>query len=808
MSGSNILSLKSMLHSTLNTQLATRGTFVGIDFGTSTTVVSIATKENGEEKIKTLPIKLTQILEDGTIYQSEKLPSVIAWYNGKLLVGEGASNLKYTLTKGKNIWFSFKMEIGEDLGAKYYNSEVSTMEGVKIRNPKDCVRVFFMYLNILIKKYCKENGFSDNILYAVSIPASFEANQRKDLIEALESNGMNISKQSLIDEPNAAFISYIHDSEDSEKALLISPHYNSKVLVFDFGGGTCDISILEIGKSSNGLYSKNVAISKFTKLGGDDIDRYITYKYIMPRFFEANNVSEDDFRTKERQYIAMQLYKVSERLKILLCKKISNQMYKLEIPDYVKSSSDKETITIQVSVETKKGILSQSEFYLSIKELVKVMSVFMKSSRIPTSIKGQEEYNNIFVPIESAIKKANVRKIEIDYVLLIGGSAQNPFIQETLKNYFDDSEILVPQDLQTHVSKGAAIHSILMNGMNRCIIQPITSEPIFVITKDATNKVLIPAGTTIPCDTVVIDDLMPTKDHQEVIELPICVGSINKMLFNLKITRDGGFLTTAQVTLALEITADKLLLAKAQCMGVSCMVEPQNPFANKELSTEERIVLHAEREANIATERNGGIPTKNCLITLRKAYEDAGNDFKAAETLEQQNELYPNPEDYNLIGVYYNNSGNIDKAIEFYEKALEYNPNNVYANFNLGHTLFNRDSLKSRQYLNKAYELDPKHPCTNIMLGRLDKIEGNEAVARAKFQVAYDVYEQRWKSNSLHSSDYGWYASAAEELGKRDKAYEIRSAKPQIDQTNYYDEENLTQTRIKSLTKSINHKKK
>ena len=808
MSGSNILSLKSMLHSTLNMQLATRGTFVGIDFGTSTTVVSIATKENGEEKIKTLPIKLTQILEDGTIYQSEKLPSVIAWYNGKLLVGEGASNLKYTLTKGKNIWFSFKMEIGEDLGAKYYNSEVSTMEGVKIRNPKDCVRVFFMYLNILIKKYCKENGFSDNILYAVSIPASFEANQRKDLIEALESNGMNISKQSLIDEPNAAFISYIHDSEDSEKPLLISPHYNSKVLVFDFGGGTCDISILEIGKSSNGLYSKNVAISKFTKLGGDDIDRYITYKYIMPRFFEANNVSEDDFRTKERQYIAMQLYKVSERLKILLCKKISNQMYKLEIPDYVKSSSDKETITIQVSVETKKGILSQSEFYLSIKELVKVMSVFMKSSRIPTSIKGQEEYNNIFVPIESAIKKANVCKFEIDYVLLIGGSAQNPFIQETLKNYFDDSEILVPQDLQTHVSKGAAIHSLLMNGMNRCIIQPITSEPIFVITKDATNKVLIPAGTTIPCDTVVIDDLMPTKDHQEVIELPICVGSINKMLFNLKITRDGGFLTTAQVTLALEITADKLLLAKAQCMGVSCMVEPQNPFANKELSTEERIVLHAEREANIATERNGGIPTKNCLITLRKAYEDAGNDFKAAETLEQQNELYPNPEDYNLIGVYYNNSGNIDKAIEFYEKALEYNPNNVYANFNLGHTLFYRDSLKSRQYLNKAYELDPKHPCTNIMLGRLDKIEGNEAVARAKFQVAYDVYEQRWKSNSLHSSDYGWYASAAEELGKRDKAYEIRSAKPQIDQTNYCDEENLTQTRIKSLTKSINHKKK
>lgn len=789
-----------MLPSGLNTQLATKATFVGIDFGTSTTVVSIATKESGEEKIKTLPIKLTQILEDGTIYQSEKLPSVIAWYNGRLLVGEGASNLKYTLTKGKNIWFSFKMEIGEDLGAKYYNSEVGDMEGVKIRNPKDCVRVFFMYLNILIKKYCQDNGLSDNIMYAVSIPASFEANQRKELMEALESNGMNISKQSLIDEPNAAFISYVHDSEESEKPLLISPHYNSNVLVFDFGGGTCDISILEIGKSTNGLYSKNIAISKFTKLGGDDVDRYITFKYILPRFFEANNVSDDDFITKERQYIATQLYKVSERLKILLCKKISNQMYQLEIPDYIKSNSDKASITIPVSVETKKGLLTQSEFFLSIKELVEVMSVFMKSSLIPSSIKGQEEYNNIFMPIESAIKKANVCKSEIDYVLLIGGSAQNPFIQEALKKYFDDSEILVPQDLQTHVSKGAAIHSLLMNGINKCIIQPITSEPIFVITKDTTNKVLIPAGTTIPCDTVVIDDLIPTKDHQEAIELPICVGNENKMLFNLKITRDGGFLTTAQVTLALEITADKLLLAKAHCMGVSCMVEPQNPFANKELSTEERIVLRAEREANIETERNGGIPTKNCLISLRKAYEDAGNDFKAAETLEQQNEIYPNPEEYNLIGVYYHNSGNRDKAIDFFERALDHNPNDYWANFNLGNTLFYRDLKRARQYLNKAYELNPFEPSINILLGRLDKREGKESEAKEKFQIAYDKYEQKWKANLFYNSDYGWFASVAEELGKKDKAYEIRSAKPKIEQTTYYDEENLTQTRTKSLT--------
>lgn len=788
-----------MLPSASSTQLRSGATYVGIDFGTSTTVVSIATKENDTAKIKTLPIRLKQILEDGTVFQSEKLPSVIAWYNGKLLVGEGASNLKYTLTKGKNIWFSFKMEIGEDLGAKYYNSEVNNADGIRIVNPKDCVRVFFMYLNMLITKYCQDNGLPDNLLYAVSIPASFEANQRKDLMEALEANGMNVSKQSLIDEPNAAFISYVSDSEDSDRPLLISPHYNSKVLVFDFGGGTCDISILEIGKSANGLYSKNVAISKFTKLGGDDVDRYITFKYILPRFLEANALKEDDFRTKEIQYFATQLYKVSERLKILLCKKISNQMYEMEIPDYVKTSNDMESITVPLSIESKKGPLTQSEFYLTVKELAQVMQVFMTRSRLATIVKGQEEYNNIFMPIRSAIKKANVKKSEIDYVLLIGGSAQNPFIQETLKKTFEDSDILVPQDLQTHVSKGAAIHSLLMNGMNKCIIQPITSEPIFVITKDTTNKILIPAGTTIPCDTVVIDDLMPTRDHQEVIELPVCVGSPNKMLFNLTIKREGGFLTSAQVTLALEITADKVLLAKAHCMGTSCMVEPQNPFANKELTTDERIVLIAEREANLEAERNGGVPTKESLISLRRAYEDADNNFKAAETLEQQNELYPNPQNFNSIGVLYSNAGVGNKAIEFYERALDYNPNDYWPNFNLAHTLYYQHSDRYREYANKAYELNPSEPCINILLGRIDKKEGNEAAARSKFQIAFDEFERRRKDNLLHDADYGWFASAAKELGFTDKADEIRRAKHTLEQKSYYDEKNLTQTRTNNL---------
>ena len=129
-------------------------TFVGIDFGTSTTVVSIASFDEHKNSITVTPIRIQQLLEDGTLFESEKLPTVIAWYQNHLLVGEGASNLKYVLERGKDIWYSFKMEIGEDLGAKYYNSQVD-LGDIVIRNPKDCVRVFFMFLSDQIRRYCE-----------------------------------------------------------------------------------------------------------------------------------------------------------------------------------------------------------------------------------------------------------------------------------------------------------------------------------------------------------------------------------------------------------------------------------------------------------------------------------------------------------------------------------------------------------------------------------------------------------------------------------------------------------------------------
>jgi len=801
MTEDNQITLQQMLPARI-TGISQGKTYVGIDFGTSTTVVSIASLGPDGKTIECKAIRLDQLLEDGTRFKSERIPSVIAFYKNQIFVGEGAYNLKYHLKFGKEIWYSFKMDMGTDLGAKYYDSVLADVDPFRIRNPKDAVRVFFMYLNILIQRYCEENGLSKNIEFAISIPASFEANQRRELTEALETNGMRVAHQSLIDEPNAAFISYIYEAANGEKPLVISPLYNPKVLVFDFGGGTCDISILEIGQDVNGIYSKNLSISKFTQLGGNDIDRYITYHYILPRFLKYNDKKITDFRTPERKAIASQLYKVAERLKIIINNNLSIMTSDFVVPA-IKTSSQPTEIEHPVVVETTKGTLRQNKFFLTPAELSEAMKVFTANTRLPKKIRGEEEYNNISMPINSALEKAHVSAGEIDYVLFIGGSAQSPYIQEVLRQKFPDSELLVPRDLQTHVSQGAAIHSLLMNGLGKCVINPITSEPIIIITKDEMPRVLFPAGTPIPCDTIIIDDLVTSRDNQEQIELPICIGNENRMLYNIVISPPNGikgFPVNTPVQLVLEINADKLLLATAQCMGVSCMVEPQNPFANKEMTSEERIVLVAERQANLEALHNNGQPTRQALINLRRAYEKVGNSFRAAETFELQTELYPNADNYNAIGVLYSNAGVKEKAIEFYERALEANPNNQYAHCNLALNLKASDYDRYREHIKKALELDPDHDIALIEAARIDKADGNLDDAKSKNEKAYDIMMRQWKTGNLGDYGYGWLASLAEELGHFDEARQIRASKQDANQEQHYNEDNLTRSKNTQLT--------
>lgn len=770
-------------------------TFIGIDFGTSTTVVSISYLDEETKDIKTKTLWLNQKQYDGTPMSSEKVPTVIAWYNNQLLVGQGAADLKHQLKKGVNVWYSFKMELGEDLGSKYYNSELDRKTKFTILNPKDATKVFFQYLKAQIDRIVRTENLSENLQYAVSIPASFEANQRKELVQALEQNGIAINKQALIDEPNAAFLSYVQKSNIENNPLKIPDGDNPKVLVFDFGAGTCDVSIIELGKDLNGVYSKNLSISKFEKIGGDDLDRYIALEYLFTQLLSENKLTKADFKTPEKNRIITQLLKAAEQLKILICDTVALKMDNKLLPTMA-IAKDNVSLGYTLEIDSKKGLLKLTEPKLTYQEFSDSMKTFLKiNSLIPKKgSEGQNDYVSVFSPIHTALKKANLTKSEIDYVLFIGGSCKNPYVQNALKEYFTDSDLLIPSDLQTHVSAGAAIHSLIYNGFNKNIIQPITSEPFLVITKDETAKVILRAGTHIPCDLIIIDDLVTTTDGQQAIELPICLGNKNKLLYNIKIVCEdpSGFKKNTPVRLELEINADKLLHARASAVGKSVYVEAINPFANKDLTTEERIVLKAERQANIEAEQNNGKPTKQGLTNLYKAYELIGNDFRAAETLELLNELYPSVSNYNQIGVLYSNAGYDEKALEFYELAFENNKNASTA-FNFAYSLKSKNKEKFKEILEESLQLEPNKPHSLYELGRLLKNEKDEK-GNQMIKQSFDIWKKKYDANLMSESDYSWLSSAADELGMKDFAQQVRQSKPTFKGEELYNLDNLTQT--------------
>ena len=452
-----------------------------------------------------------------------------------------------------------------------------------------------------------------------------------------------------------------------------------------------------------------------------------------------------------------------------------------------------------------RGVLEKEGFSLSYKEFTETMNVFLKKEgKGVTQIKGEDEYVSIFNPLKSALKKAHLNKDEeLDYVLFIGGSSQNPYIQSALSEYFEESELLIPSNLQTHVSKGAAIHSLVMNGFGKNIVQPITSEPIIVITKDLTPRTLIPAGTEIPCERIVIDDLTPNRDGQSVIELPICVGNSDKMLFNLKINApdSNGFLINDNITVGIGINADKLLLVDAKCRNIHVRPELMNPFANKELSGEERAVIKAEREVERSASTNGGTPSKLSLDALIRAYKAAGNEFQAAETAEMKNDFYPNSHNLNDIGIMYSNSGNRDKAIKAYEKAIERNPNNDTLYFNLALEYKWKDKQKYNECIKKAYELDSENPIYTYEYGRVKASEGEKEEAQRLFKEAYDKYLWKWNSNNMQSWDYSWFASVAESVGEYEMAKKVREAEPKQKKSTIYNEENLVKSKDNQLIK-------
>ena len=787
---SNILTVNTLLGDSGNLSLKNQITYVGIDFGTSTTVVSIAKGDPKLDNLISKAIDLNQKLYDGAIFKNYKIPTMVGWYDNTLLVGQGANDLKQKLKQGKNLWHSFKMELGEDMGAKYAESELNN-DKIKILNPKDVTTLFFKYLKTQIEKYVKENNLPSTIEYAVSIPASFEANQRKDLIDSLHANGMMLQKQALIDEPNAAFLSYI-STKNLQNAVHISEDFSTNILVFDFGAGTCDISILEIANTAKGYQSKNLAISRFDALGGNDIDKKIAMDILFQQFLNENNVDENVFKTKEKSVILSRLEKPAELLKI----KVSEEL------DFIKNHNDFEKIinndkVVQINhkieIRTRKGTFVLEKPQLSYLEFADIIDSFTTSD-----IEDYENSNTktVFTPIISALEKSSLHVEDIDYVLFIGGSAKNPLIQKAIKEYFEDSVYLIPSDLQAHVSAGAAIHSLMFNGFGKNLIDPITSEPLLAMVKDGNREILttlLKAGTTIPCQNMIIDNLQAQRENQNTIEIPLYIGNKDKLLHNIKIhsKNPNGFTLKDNIKLLLSINSDKMLLVKAIVNNnEEIKIEPLNPFSNKIAHIKDRKKLEIEKEYNLSKANNAGKDDLQILKELYEGYERLGLELEAAETLEELYDKY-NYGSLNNIGVAYSRAGNDEKAMGYYLRDFEEHPSEVSA-FNIANKYKYKNKIQYKGWLEKSLQVDENYNESLYSYGVYLVDNGDEDKGDKMLNKAFNSWKSEYENNNF-SSHISWFISCAKYLEKYDLANQLeKENQTKPEDFSEFDTDNLT----------------
>lgn len=791
------ITLKQLFHLPPDWETKINGkTFVGIDFGTSTTVVSVAHVDDNTGKIISVNLEIEQEDFDGAMITDTLVPSVIAFIPPKrLLVGSGAYKLKGNpdfRTNG-NLWHSFKMGLGVAMGPEW--AEFSDSE--YIHSPQDASKWFFRYLKTKIIKAVEEYGWSTDIQYAVSVPASFESNQRAALLQALSDAGINVNGKSLIDEPNAAFIGYVNPEElINNTPIKIKSGYTPKVLVFDFGAGTCDISILGISADFEGFHSSNLSISQFTELGGNDIDRLIAENYLVPKVLKKAGKKITDYHTEQREIIIQSLLGTAERLKIQASKAYDKYlMSDKEVRKMLLDSGDGVTSEESYVLHTDLGTLEENCFKLSFSDFEEALKKFFKPSFWGRLLSTNKAMNTVYGLLDSAITKAKINKGEIDYVLMIGGSSKNPFVQEKVKEYFPDAQMLLPVDMQALVSQGAALHSLMFNAFGTAIVRPITSEPIVVVTRDEQYFPIVPASTEVPISVDMEKGLMTPSTPIRQLEIPVCVGNNKKLLSNLIIKpNDGSMLPpNSPIELHFSINADKVVEISVKCAGIECARQMENPFANEFITPKEKKIREAQRATfESAAASPSKRPSRASLDALRRAYQDADNDYMAAETWEKTIGYYPDSSVYNAIGVLYHNSGNYTRAIEMYRKALESEPNNSYALSNLGHDLYILgDYQEARPVLEKSAELKPDSPYTHIKLYGLYKELGEKELAQKHGEQGYNIFHRKWsESSSLDECDYGWFISIARDLGKDLK--EIEATRPKRKQEDMgYNKENL-----------------
>ena len=433
---------------------------IGIDLGTTNSCVSVMEGNeptvipNAEGK-RTTP-SVIAFVEDGEIKvgdpakrqavtNPEKTISSIKRFMGNKFSESSreAGRVAYKVTKGDND--TPRVDID---GRLYTPQELSAMILQKM------------------KKTAEDYLGQDVSEAVITVPAYFNDSQRQATKEAGEIAGLKVRR--IINEPTAAALAYGLDKKGIDQ----------KIVVFDFGGGTHDVSILELG---DGVFEV-LATDGDTHLGGDDVDE-VVIDWLAEEFMK-----DEDIDLRKDPMALQRLKEAAEKAKIELS---STSQTEINLP-YVTATSSGPKHLVRP--------LSRSKFEQLIGDLVK------------RTIK----------PCEKAMKAAGISKSDIDEVILVGGSTRIPAVQEAVEKFFGKkpSKGVNPDEV---VSLGAAIQGGVLTGdVKDVLLLDVTPLSLGIETMGSVNTKLIEANTTIPTKKSQV--FSTAADNQPSVEIHVLQG--------------------------------------------------------------------------------------------------------------------------------------------------------------------------------------------------------------------------------------------------------------------------------------------